>query len=61
MSYRNPKAAPLNLNVAAFKGLETLASDVYKFANEEKVRKGQLIVKALLLNKLSMMILIKWV
>ncbi len=43
MSYRNPKAAPLNLNVAAFKGLETLASDVYKFANEEKVRKGQLI------------------
>ena len=43
MSYKNPKAAPLNLNVAAFKGLETLASDVYKFANEEKVRKGQLI------------------
>ena len=43
MSYRNPKAAPLNLNVAAFKGLETLASDVYKFANEEKIRKGQLI------------------
>ena len=43
MSYRNPKAAPLNLNVAAFKGLETLAGDVYKFANEERVRKGQLI------------------
>ena len=29
--------------MAAFKGLETLASDVYKFANEEKIRKGQLI------------------
>ena len=47
MSYRNPKAAPLNLNVAAFKGLETLASDVYTFANEERKRKGELIAESL--------------
>jgi len=47
MSYRNPKAAPLNLNAGAFKGLETLASDVYKFANEEQARKGQLISESL--------------
>ena len=47
MSYRNPKAAPLNLNTGAFKGLETLASDVYKFANEEQTRKGQLISESL--------------
>ena len=47
MSYRNPKAAPINLNAGAFKGLETLASDVYKFANEEQTRKGQLISESL--------------
>jgi hypothetical protein len=47
MSYRNPKAAPLNLNTGAFKGLETLASDVYKFANEEQTRKGELIAESL--------------
>tara|TARA_B100000768_G_scaffold78065_1_gene74235 strand:- start:195 stop:1502 length:1308 start_codon:yes stop_codon:yes gene_type:complete len=43
MSYRNPKAAPINTGAAVYQGIQKLAGDVYTFATEERVRKGQLI------------------
>lgn len=43
MSYRNPKAAPINTGAAVYEGIQKLAGDVYTFANEERIRKGKLI------------------
>ena len=47
MSYRNPKAAPINTGAAVYEGIQKLASDVYTFANEERERKGELIAESL--------------
>ena len=47
MSYRNPKAAPINTGAAVYEGIQKLAGDVYTFANEERKRKGELIAESL--------------
>jgi hypothetical protein len=47
MSYRNPKAAPINTGAAVYQGIQKLAGDVYTFAKEEQARKGQLISESL--------------
>lgn len=47
MSYRNPKAAPINTGAAVYEGIQKLAGDVYTFANEERDRKGKLIADSL--------------
>jgi hypothetical protein len=47
MSYRNPKAAPINAGAAVYQGIQKLAGDVYTFAKEEQTRKGQLISESL--------------
>ena len=47
MSYRNPKAAPINTGAAVYQGIQKLAGDVYTFANEERERKGELIAESL--------------
>ena len=47
MSYRNPKAAPINTGAAVYQGIQKLAGDVYTFANEERKRKGELIAESL--------------
>ena len=47
MSYRNPKAAPINTGAAVYQGIQKLTSDVYTFANEERKRKGELIAESL--------------
>ena len=47
MSYRNPKAAPVNTGAAVYQGIQKLAGDVYTFANEERTRKGELIAESL--------------
>ena len=47
MSYRNPKAAPINTGAAVYQGIQKLAGDVYTFANEERIRKGELIAESL--------------
>lgn len=47
MSYRNPKAAPINTGAAVYQGIQKLAGDVYTFANEERTRKGELIAESL--------------
>ena len=47
MSYRNPKAAPINTGAAVYKGINKLAGDVLSFANKERDRKGQLIADSL--------------
>jgi hypothetical protein len=47
MSYRNPKAAPINTGAAVYQGIQKLAGDVYTFAKEEQTRKGQLISESL--------------
>ena len=47
MSYRNPKAAPINTGAAVYEGIQKLTSDVYTFANEERKRKGELIAESL--------------
>jgi uncharacterized protein YlzI (FlbEa/FlbD family) len=47
MSYKNPKAAPINTGAAVYQGIQKLAGDVYTFAKEEQTRKGQLISESL--------------
>lgn len=47
MSYKNPKAAPINTGAAVYQGIQKLAGDVYTFANEERKRKGELIAESL--------------
>ena len=47
MSYRNPKAAPINTGAAVYQSIQKLTSDVYTFANEERKRKGELIAESL--------------
>ena len=47
MSYRNPKAAPINTGAAVYEGINKLAGDVFTFANNERDRKGQLIEESL--------------
>ena len=47
MSYRNPKAAPVNTGAAVYEGISKLAGEVYTFANEERERKGKLIAESL--------------
>ncbi len=47
MSYRNPKAAPINTGAAVYQGIQKLAGDVYTFAKEEQTRKGELIAESL--------------
>ena len=47
MSYRNPKAAPINTGSAVYEGINKLAGDVFTFANNERDRKGQLIADSL--------------
>ena len=47
MSYRNPKAAPINTGAAVYEGINKLAGDVFTFANNERDRKGQLIADSL--------------
>ena len=47
MSYRNPKAAPINTGAAVYEGIQKLAGDVYTFANKERDRKGKLIADSL--------------
>ena len=47
MSYRNPKAAPINTGAAVYEGINKLAGDVLSFANKERDRKGQLIADSL--------------
>ena len=47
MSYKNPKAAPINTGAAVYKGINKLAGDVLTFANNERDRKSQLITDSL--------------
>ena len=47
MSYKNPKAAPINTGAAVYQGIQKLTGDVYTFANEERKRKGELIAESL--------------
>jgi len=47
MSYRNPKAAPINTGAAVYKGIQKLSSDVVTFANNERARKAALITEGL--------------
>ena len=47
MSYRNPKAAPINTGAAVYEGINKLAGDVFTFANNERDRKGQLVADSL--------------
>ena len=47
MSYRNPKAAPINTGAAIYEGINKLAGDVLTFATAEKERKADLIAKGL--------------
>ena len=47
MSYRNPKAAPINTGAAVYKGIQKLSSDVVTFANNERDRKAALITEGL--------------
>ena len=47
MSYRNPKAAPINTGAAVYKGIQKLSSDVVTFANNERARKAALIAQGL--------------
>ena len=47
MSYKNPKAAPINTGAAVYKGINKLAGDVLTFANNERDRKSQLIADSL--------------
>ena len=35
MSYRNPKAAPINTGAAVYEGINKLAGDVLSFANKQ--------------------------
>ena len=47
MSYRNPKAAPINTGAAVYEGINKLAGDVLSFANNERDRKAGLIAEGL--------------
>jgi hypothetical protein len=47
MSYRNPKAAPINTGAAVYEGINKLAGDVLTFSNNERDRKGQLVADSL--------------
>ena len=47
MSYRNPKAAPINDDSAIYEGIQKLSSDVVTFANNERDRKAALIAQGL--------------
>jgi hypothetical protein len=47
MSYKNPKAAPINTGAAVYEGINKLAGDVFTFANNERDRKGQLVADSL--------------
>ena len=47
MSYRNPKAAPINDDSAIYEGIQKLSSDVVTFANNERDRKSALIAQGL--------------
>ena len=47
MSYRNPKAAPINTGAAVYQGIQKLAGDAYTFAKKEQTRKGELIAESL--------------
>ena len=47
MSYRNPKAAPINDDSAIYEGIQKLSSDVVTFANNERDRKAALITEGL--------------
>jgi hypothetical protein len=47
MSYRNPKAAPINTGAAVYEGIQKLSSDVVTFANNERNRKAALIEQGL--------------
>ena len=47
MSYRNPKAAPINDDSAIYEGIQKLSSDVVTFANNERDRKAALITQGL--------------
>ena len=47
MSYKNPKAAPINTGVAIYEGIQKLSGDVVAFANNERDRKAALITEGL--------------
>jgi hypothetical protein len=47
MSYRNPKAAPINTGAAVYEGIQKLSGDVVTFANNERDRKAALITDSL--------------
>jgi uncharacterized protein (TIGR02594 family) len=51
MSYRNPKAAPINTGAAVYKGIQKLSSDVVTFANNERARKAALIAQGLVFSQ----------
>ena len=47
MSYRNPKAEPINTGAAVYKSINKLASDVLTFATTERGRKAALITEGI--------------
>ena len=47
MSYRNPKAAPINTGAAVYESINKLAGDVLTFATAERGRKAALITEGL--------------
>lgn len=47
MSYKNPKAAPINTGAAIYEGIQKLSGDVVAFANNERDRKAALITEGL--------------
>tara|TARA_R110000765_G_scaffold327003_1_gene418189 strand:+ start:13 stop:2391 length:2379 start_codon:yes stop_codon:yes gene_type:complete len=51
MSYRNPKAAPINTGAAVYKGIQKLSNDVVTFANNERARKADLIAQGLVFSQ----------
>ena len=51
MSYRNPKAAPINTGAAVYEGIQKLSNDVVTFANNERARKADLIAQGLVFSQ----------
>ena len=51
MSYRNPKAAPINDDSAIYEGIQKLSNDVVTFANNERARKADLIAQGLVFSQ----------
>jgi len=47
MSYRNPKAEPINTGAAVYESINKLASDVLTFATTERGRKAALIAEGI--------------